>query len=152
VRIRPAHPEDTPAVAALVERAFTMYIARIGRRPAPMDADHAAQVAAGHVFLAEDPATGRPLGCIVLMAEPDHLLVDTVAVDPDAQGHGLGRGLLAFAEDRARGLLLAEIRLYTHALMTENRSMYAHLGYEETDEYVGEGFRRVGFRKRPAGP
>ncbi|MFC7608014.1 hypothetical protein [Teichococcus aestuarii] len=45
--LRPARPEEAEALAALVGRAYAAYLPVIGRRPAPMDDDYAARIAAG---------------------------------------------------------------------------------------------------------
>jgi len=87
------------------------------------------------------------VGVIVLRRETDHLFVDNVAVAPAAQGTGLGRALLAHAESRAVELDLGELRLLTHELMTENRAVYAALGWEHLDPPADEKLRRVYFRK-----
>lgn len=84
---------------------------------------------------------------IVLVEEPDCLLVENVAVEPKRQSEGVGRALLAYAEDVARGAGLPALRLYTHVTMTENRAFYPRLGYEETGRHADEGFERVLFRK-----
>ena len=39
---------------------------------------------------------------------------------------------MAFAETEAKQRGYSELRLTTHALMTENISLYAHLGWSET--------------------
>lgn len=49
--IRPAVASDVPAVKAVIDAAFHPYIERIGLVPVPMEADHAANVAAGRVFV-----------------------------------------------------------------------------------------------------
>jgi len=41
---------------------------------------------------------------------------------------------------------LAAIRLYTNAAMTENLSMYAHMGFVETHRAIEKGFNRVYLR------
>ena len=38
-------------VRDLVQRSYAHYVARIGRRPGPMDDDYAAHVRDGHVFV-----------------------------------------------------------------------------------------------------
>jgi len=83
----------------------------------------------------------------VLLAELDHLLLDNVAVDPAAQGTGLGRALIAFAEAEARRRGYAEMRLYTHETMTENIALYSRTGWTETGRGEQNGFARVFFRK-----
>lgn len=52
--IRPALPTDQPAIQACAELAYTRYIPLIGRKPAPMLADYASQIAAGWVHVALD--------------------------------------------------------------------------------------------------
>ena len=57
--IRPARPEDAAAIRAIAEAAYAPFIPLIGRRPAPMDADFPAQIAAGRVWAAEGEAQGQ---------------------------------------------------------------------------------------------
>ncbi|MEU0754669.1 GNAT family N-acetyltransferase [Streptomyces albogriseolus] len=152
-RIRPAVAADVPAVKAVVDAAFRPYVARIGVVPVPMEADHAANVAAGRVFVAELPDDGgagpvRVVGLVVLEPRTDHLYLDTVAVRPDAQGAGLGRLLLEFTEARARALGLPEIRLFTNAMMWENQTIYPRLGYETVERRVTGPYDRIHYRKR----
>ena len=133
-------------IRAVTESAYAAHVEAVGRRPAPMDADHAGDVAAGRVSVLE--VEGRVAGAIVLVPERDHLLVASVAVVPDLQGHGHGAALMRFAEQWARALGLPEIRLYTHVRMTQNLEFYPRLGYEETERRTQRGFPRVFFRKR----
>ena len=48
---------------------------------------------------------------------------------PARQGRGVGEALLQFAEGQALGAGLDSIYLYTHEKMTENRALYASIGY-----------------------
>ncbi len=82
-----------------------------------------------------------------MRAFADHLLVHNVAVTPERQGEGIGRALLDFAADRARGLGLPELRLYTHEAMTENLALYERLGWQEYERRQENGFARVFMRK-----
>jgi GNAT superfamily N-acetyltransferase len=138
-------PADVPVIHEIVERAFEPYIARIGRRPAPMDDDYGEKVRHGTVFVWHD---AEVVGVIVLNQVTGHVLVETVAVRPDHQSHGIARGLFEFAEEYARARGLYELRLYTNAAMTENLALYPHLGYAEDDRRVERGFERVFFSKR----
>ena len=52
--IRPACDDDLAAVTACAEAAYAMYVARIGKKPAPMIADFAAEIDQGLVFVALD--------------------------------------------------------------------------------------------------
>ena len=97
-----------------------------------MEADHAANVAAGQVFVTGDPV----IGLVVLEEHADHLFLDSIAVHPDAHGGGVGRRLLGFVDARARALGLPEIRLYTNAMMWENQKIYPRFGYEVVERRV----------------
>jgi predicted N-acetyltransferase YhbS len=141
VLIRPAQPADEPAIAAIVERAYGVYVERIGMRPGPMDDDHGEQVRRGLVHLAEDG--GEIAGLIVLVESGDRLVIENVAVDPARQGEGIGRRLLEFAEETARRAGIETVALYTHELMSENLALYARLGYEEDERRRVEAFSRV---------
>ena len=144
--IRLAVIADLPAIGACAEAAYAQYIPRIGRRPAPMDADYAALVEAGHVRVACDEA-GAVLGFVAYWAEADHVYLDAVALLPAAAGRGLGRKLVACAEAAARATGLPEVRLYTNAMMTENLTLYPHLGYVQVDRRMDAGFDRVFYVK-----
>lgn len=111
-----------------------------------MEDDYEAKVGEGLVTVADDG--GEVVGLIVLVEEPDCLLVENVAVEPERQSEGIGRTLLAYAEDVARDAGLSTLRLYTHVTMTENLAFYPRLGYEETGRPAEDSFERVFFRKR----
>jgi hypothetical protein len=123
--IRRAVLADVDAVRAVTDAAFRPYIERIGLVPRPMQADHAANVAAGRVFVTGDPVTGL----VVVEAHDDHLYLDVIAVHPDALG-------------------LPEIRLCTNAMMWENRKMYPRFGYEVVERRVEGAYDRIHYRKR----
>ncbi|GGX10870.1 GNAT family N-acetyltransferase [Streptomyces lomondensis] len=142
--IRPAVAADVPVVEDVIDAAFRPYIERIGRVPQPMEEDHAANVAAGKVFL-----TGEPVvGLVVVEAFEDHLFLDTIAVHPTAHGRGVGRRLLRFVDAHARALGLPEVRLYTNALMWENQKIYPKYGYELVERRPDGPYDRVHYRKR----
>lgn len=144
--IRPAHAGEADALAALVARAYAAYVPLLGRRPAPMDDDYAARVAAGQAHVLE--RNGAAAGLIVLEERDDHLWVDNVAVEPSLHGQGLGRALLAFAEGEARRLRLPELRLLTNERMERNLAFYAQLGFREAGRREERGFRRVFMARR----
>lgn len=145
MEIRPARPADAAAVSALVHDAYAHYVARLGRRPAPMDDDYAARIACGQVWVAE--AEGVLVGVLVLVVAADHLLLDNIAVSPAAQGTGLGTRLLEFTEAQARAHDKSEVRLYTNEKMTENIAYYGRHGFRETRRATELGLRRVYFAR-----
>lgn len=145
IHIRPATVDDISAIERIVRDAYSPYIQRIGATPGPMLDDYPARIAQGlvHVLL----ASGDIQALLVLIPEPDCLLLDNIAVSPGAQGKGYGRHLLRFAEDEARRRGLAAIRLYTHEKMTENIGIYRRHGYVETHRAEEIGLKRVFMKK-----
>jgi GNAT superfamily N-acetyltransferase len=102
-RIRAATAADVPAIA---DQAYRYYIDRIGKPPGPMLDDYAARVSEGTVWVLEEEAVIAAM--IVLVPAPNYLLLDNIAVSPARQGLGLGRRLLAFAEARHCGAVIAK--------------------------------------------
>ena len=145
ISLRPAVADDVADLQALAFVAYEGYVARIGRRPAPMTANYAQAVRDGRVWVAED--NGVLVGLAVLILAPDHLLLENIAVSPARQGRGIGTRLLALAEEHARRHGLSEVRLYTNEAMTENLAYYPRRGYLETHRAEQDGFRRVFFSK-----
>jgi len=146
IPIRPALAADEPAIRACAEAAYGGYVVAIGRRPAPMDADFAAQIAAGQVHVATD-AAGALLGYVVFYPEGRHMHLEAVAVMPAAAGQGIGKQLIRFCEAAARGPGLGAVHLYTNQKMTANLSLYPHLGYVEVGRRSEDGFDRVYYEK-----
>jgi GNAT superfamily N-acetyltransferase len=146
VTIRLARAEEAARLAAIVEAAYAPWVPIIGRRPGPMDDDYAARIVAGEAWVLE--AGGVIHGLVVIETHPDHLMLDNIAVDPARKGMGDGRVLLEFVEAEARRRGLAEVRLYTHALMAANVALYAKRGYADTDRREEKGFSRVFMAKR----
>jgi GNAT superfamily N-acetyltransferase len=102
-------------------------------------------VARGGVWVAE--LDGRIVGFVVLVDAADHVLLENVAVDPRAQGRGVGARLLTLAEEETRRRGHDRIELYTNEAMTENLALYPRKGYVETRRGEEDGYRRVWFCK-----
>jgi ribosomal protein S18 acetylase RimI-like enzyme len=145
IRIRGARADDVRRLAEIARAAYAKYVPRIGREPAPMAADYAAAVAAGRVAVLE--RAGTVAGYMIAWPEADAYVIDNVAVDPAAQGLGLGRRLIDHATEEERRRGRSSVRLYTNAAMHENRAMYARMGFVETHRAVDEGFDRVFMRR-----
>lgn len=145
IGFRRAAGADAEVLSAVTTAAYQHYIPRIGRPPAPMAADFAEAVRHDEVWVAV--RDGAIVGLIVLVPEPDHLLVENLAVLPSAQGRGIGSALLALAEDQAERHGLYELRLYTNEAMTENIAYYPRRGFTETHRAGQGGYRRVFFSK-----
>jgi ribosomal protein S18 acetylase RimI-like enzyme len=127
LELRRAAAADAAAVRALTRAAYAKWVPLIGREPKPMQADYERAVREHRIDLAL--LGGALAGLIETIAEPDHLLIENVAVAPAFQGRGLGRRLMAHAEQLAAEQRHGEIRLYTNARFEANVALYRRLGY-----------------------
>ncbi|MFW5832709.1 MAG: N-acetyltransferase family protein [Pseudomonadota bacterium] len=98
------------------------------------------EVAATGGFVVVAEVSGRVAGFLLILVETDggtyvrpecrrHAAVADLVVTADARGRGIGRALLAAAEERVRTAGLASIRL---ALLADNAAaerLYRRLGY-----------------------
>jgi ribosomal protein S18 acetylase RimI-like enzyme len=146
--LRRAVAADLPAIKALISTAYERYLARMEKPPAPISRDYGPSVAEGTTWVAGSPI----MALITLYRRPDHLYVENVVVDPSAQGLGLGRALMDFAEQQAAERGLDRLALVTHEAMTENQAIYARLGYTEVERRAEDGFRRIYLEKRLSHP
>ncbi|CAN5116838.1 GNAT family N-acetyltransferase [soil metagenome] len=143
--MRRASEQDLPAIKELVDAAYTKYIERIGRPPAPMTQDYGQLLVTSRVWVIDCGPT--VVGLLVTEDNGDHLFLDVIAVAPDTQGSGYGRLLMDRAELDAAEQGLTEVRLYTNQAMTENLTFYPRLGYRETGRGGQDGYRRVFYSK-----
>lgn len=123
---------DARDLNALACRSYSDFIPVMDAVPAPMLADNHALVRDHEVWVKR--VDSKLLGSIALIERTDHLLIESIAVDPTHQGGGIGRFLLDFAKIRASELGFGAIRLYTNVLMTRNRDWYLREGFEETGQ------------------
>ncbi len=145
VTVRPAQLQDADALQDLTAAAYHPYVDRMGQEPAPMSTDYTTSIGRDNVWVAE--RAGWLVGLVVVEPAEDYLLLENIAVAPEAQGTGVGSQLLQVAEDQARSEGLSEVRLYTNEAMTENLTYYPRHGYRETHRCVQDGFSRVFFSK-----
>ena len=143
--LRLATDADAPAINRLVAAAYTPYVPLIGRTPIPMLTDYAIAVREHEVWVLV--AGGVIVGVVELVAQPDHLWLEDVAILPEWQGRGLGGRLIRHAEDVARRHDLAEIRLLTNERYTADIAIYGHYGYRETHRQPHLGTDLVYFTK-----
>lgn len=146
--LRRATGDDIGAIEGLVAESFAKYVERIGKPPGPMLTDYAGMLDTSRIWVFEEHEA--VIAVLVTQDRGDHLLLDTVAVSPSAQGGGYGRRLLELAERDAAEQGLSEVRLVTNEAMTENLVFYPRHGYRETHRAIQDGYRRVFFSKRLA--
>ncbi len=135
--IRKASHADGDTIASITDAAYSKYIPLIGRKPQPMTADYKKMADEHQIWLL--CLDSLPVGVLVLMYEPDGVLIYNVAVCPKHQKRGMGRFLLSWAEQQTREAGFKILRLYTNALMESNIRLYHSLGYHETgrEPYLG---------------
>jgi GNAT superfamily N-acetyltransferase len=124
---RRAGPGDVAAIEALQHAAYARNRELLGVEPLPLKADYRDIVARMEVWLFGPPEA--PRGVLALEAEPEALLIWSVATAPQAQGAGIGATMLDFADARARELRLPTIRLYTGEKLTGNIDWYRRRGF-----------------------
>ncbi len=121
-RIEPAAPADEPAIEALLTRAGL-----------PIDG---AAAAFEHGVVARDG--DRVVGAAAVELFGSAALLRSVVVAADHRGTGLGRGIVAAAEDVARAEGVRELYLLTETAA----EWFPRLGYEPVDRAAAA--RRVG--------
>jgi ribosomal protein S18 acetylase RimI-like enzyme len=137
---------DVEPIRSMIIAAYSKYIERIGKEPAPMNADYQALVDEGKVFVLKEGE--ELLGSIVVAREGDAVSVNNLCVAPAMQGKGYGRILMGHAEEMARSQGLAAVILYTNEKMYENIALYSKLGFAEVGRKTADGYARVYFRKQ----
>jgi ribosomal protein S18 acetylase RimI-like enzyme len=129
-KFRRADPVDKEAIQRISADAYIpAYMTVLGTIPKPATEDYGTRIEKGEVWILE--VEGEPTGVAVLEEAADHLLIYSIAVKPDAQRKGYGGALLEFADQRAIGLGLGEVRLYTNERMEANLRLYRRHGFVE---------------------
>lgn len=137
-QLRLAEARDAAAICDATRQAYAKWVTVTGREPLPMTVDYEAAVRRHRFDLIE---VDRRLAALIETTPQDGwLLVVNVAVRPKYQGRGLGRRLLALAEDLAAAAGLVGTRLYTNKLFAANVALYLSLGYRiEREEALNGG-------------
>ena len=142
----PIADDDIPAVAGLMNRAYrgdggtrgwaveTDYLAGDRTTAEVLRADLAAAPAACVLKWVEEPS-GAFCGCVWLEPLADGVwYLGSFAIEPDRQNGGLGRVLLAAAEDWARERGGRKIRMTVINLRHALIAWYVRRGYRTTGE------------------
>lgn len=133
--------DDWRALLALLHRAFAFMEGRIDP-PSSLHrltaAGLAAKAATERCFLAL--RDGRLAGCIFCKPCADCLYIGKLAVEPSLHGQGIGRALVAAAEDEARARGLPALELQTRIELVENHAAFARMGFVKTGESAHAGY------------
>lgn len=141
MQVRPATPDDVPAVVAMAERFYptTSYAAWAEFDPATVEA-LAANLAENHVMLLAEDTDGI-CGMVGLFVAPFMFNAGSVAayevvwwVNPEAQGRGAGKALLAAIEPacKARGVDAIQM-VHLASSPPQAAEIYARMGYAHTE-------------------
>lgn len=127
VVMRRAGLADAGAITALTRAAYAKWVPVIGREPLPMAVDYSVAVLAHRIDVLDD--AGRLLGLVETVLQPDHVLVENLAVAEAAQRRGYGRAMLLHVEQIATEAGVGEVRLYTNQAFVQNVKFYQALGF-----------------------
>ena len=145
IQFRRARGSEATAIRAFLEAAYSVYVPRMGRMPLTMKTDFAAAIRDDLIWvLMEDDGL---LAVLHFLSRADHVFVEDVAVRVGRQRQGIGKKLLAFAEEEALSRGYHEIRLFTNETMVENIALYQSLGYRELHREPCQGTDIIYMRK-----
>jgi ribosomal protein S18 acetylase RimI-like enzyme len=140
--IRPAEPAEFPVVADLCVAAYAPFLGGDDRYLAVLR-DVPARAAAAEVLVAADPGDGNILGTVTFVpdggplgeiAGPSEAEFRMLAVDPAAQGHGLGGRLLERVLDDSRSHGKDGIVCSSLPQMRAAHRVYRRLGFRRAPE------------------
>jgi len=140
VRVRPARPADYAAVARLTVAAYHAdgQLAEETGGYADMLADVAARAEAGELLVAADDGTGQVLGAVTYcrpgsaysqLAREGEGEFRMLAVDPAAQGQGVGAALVRACLARAENHGCAAVVICYRDFAEAARRLYTRLGF-----------------------
>ena len=131
LRFREARAEDIPTLVALVNYAFRVE-AFFVEGPRTSAAELEALMRAGTFLIAEED--GRAAGCVYVGRRGERGYFGLLSVDPRRQGRGLGRRLVAAAEERLRAEGQREVEILVVDLRKDLDPFYLGLGYRFSGE------------------
>lgn len=133
---------DDPALPAVLVLLKTSYAAMEGRIDPPSSVTTltvetlSEQARDGELWVIGE----RPVACVLLTPQPDHLYLSRVATDRRQRGKGLMRALVELAGERARDLGLPALELRSRVELTENHTAFVSVGFRIAGEMQHPGF------------
>ena len=144
--IRVAETGDVPQMQAIARDAYSVYVEKMGRDPAPMHADLHTHISNDTVFVVM--SGGDIAVYVILCSVNDEWWLDNFATSLNHRGQGIGR-LLVIAAEGWLAHRTHHFHLYTNIALEANLVWYQRLGYERTGRRIVDGFDRVYFTKHP---
>jgi hypothetical protein len=135
IEIKLADKSNLCQIKECVELSYRPYVEKLTVEPAPLHADYEDLILNDSVYILE----GRDkemLGLVVLISEPNCLLVDNISIFPKWQRRGTLPTVCSFIIARALSLNMRSIRAITNSKLDRNIEMYTKIGltidrYEE---------------------
>lgn len=143
MRTRPTLAKDIPLLPSIERSAAQAFLsvpslAWLAAGEVLGETEHRTFIQAQTSWVAVD-AHERVLGFLCARLEDDALHIHEVSVAQQAQGQGLGRGLIAQAVSAARGMGCTGVTLTTFAEVPWNAPFYQRLGFAViSQEQLGE--------------
>ncbi|MBQ0991951.1 GNAT family N-acetyltransferase [Micromonospora sp. PSH03] len=145
LRVRSAESADFPAVARVTVAAYEADGQLKGEHGyGEVLADVSTRAASGEVLVAVDEVTGAVLGSVTFvlpgtpfaeLAGPGEAEFRMLAVDPGAQGRGVGAALVEACVDRATGLGCTAVVICVRAGMADQaHRLYSRRGFVRSPE------------------
>ncbi|MEW2143016.1 GNAT family N-acetyltransferase [Micromonospora vinacea] len=145
LRVRSAEPADFPAVARLTVAAYEADGQLKGEHGyGEVLADVSTRAASGEVLVAVDEVTGAVLGSVTFvlpgtpfaeLSGPGEAEFRMLAVDPGAQGRGVGAALVEACVDRATELNCTAVVICVRAGMADPaHRLYSRRGFVRSPE------------------
>lgn len=144
ITIRPARPADHPQIALLTVAAYRAdWQVTPGHPYERVLADVAGRAGAGELLVATAEPGGKVLGSVLFvlpgsryaeLSGPGEAEFRMLAVDPSAQGRGIGEALARACLDRATALGCRALVICTRDFAQAAQRLYARLGFVRTPE------------------
>lgn len=138
--------KDSEQLQEIAQQAYSIYLDKMDKKPAPMLANFQQHISEDIVFVAKNKQSYIAAYVILQQIEGQWWL-DNIATHPAYQGHGLGTQLRLEAEQYC-ALLTDRLQLYTNIVMSENIAWYERAGYVITKQALINGYQRYYFEKR----
>lgn len=147
IELRPACDADGPTLREIERRAGEQFrhvgMPDVAADEPPSTESLAAYAVAGRSWVAEDPVEGI-VGYVLVEVVDGNAHIEQVSVDPDRQGRGVGRALLARVAAWADEHGLPALTLTTFRDVPWNAPLYEHLGFRVLEEHeLGPELRAV---------
>jgi len=142
MEVRAATENDFNSILTLINKAFQIERFFLNEDRLTV-AELESQFRAGTFLVSED--AGQMTGCVFVKLDGERAYFGLLAVDPSRQKTGVGRRLVAAAEEFARELGAHFMDLTVVNLRTELPAIYAKLGYRVTGEkpFPPEGLHKL---------